>query len=145
MVRMDLSGFTPKNTGCVRADPARPSVPLERLVLIADGRTDRVALEEVLQGAWARLPSSSPNAHVSGTALTVLVCAGRAVDDARARVAVVLRAGVRQKEEAAQVRHMNAAGTPPARASRPASTRWPPIVCASASVRCRRGPVIRIF
>jgi hypothetical protein len=75
---------------------ARPSRASGTLVLIADGRTDRVALEEVLQGAWARLPSSSPNAHESGAVLTVLVCAGRAVDDARALVAVVLRAGMRQ-------------------------------------------------
>ena len=102
VVPMDLSGFTPKNTGCVfELTQLAHLVPLERLVLIADGSTDRVALEEVLHGAWARLPSSSPNAHVSGTALTVLVCAGRAVDDERALVAVVLHAGVRQKEEAA--------------------------------------------
>jgi hypothetical protein len=98
VVLMDLSSFTPQNTGCVfELTQLARLVPLERLVLIADGRTDRVALEEVLQGAWARLPSGSPNAHQSGAALTVLVCAGRAVDDARALVAVVLRAGMRQE------------------------------------------------
>ena len=96
VVLMDLSGFTSKNTGCVfELTQVVHLVPLERIVLITDGRTDRAALENVVHAAWAQLPASSPNANAPGTALTVLGLAGPAADDARALVTVVLRAGIR--------------------------------------------------
>jgi hypothetical protein len=103
VVLMDLSAFTPRNRGCAfELTQLVHLVPLQRLVLIADGRTDRVALEDVLHAAWARLPSSSPNAHVSGAALTVLVFTGRAARDAKTLASVVFRAGVRLTPEVAQ-------------------------------------------
>jgi hypothetical protein len=53
----DLCGFTPKNTSCViDLTQLAHLVPLECFVLVADGRTDRVALDDVLRrpGCGAR-------------------------------------------------------------------------------------------
>lgn len=46
-------------------------MPVERIVLIVDGRTDQPFLSRVLDVAWEQLPANSPNRFASGATLRV--------------------------------------------------------------------------
>jgi len=64
-VVVDLSGMMPANAG-VRYELQRviDRVPIERIVFLADERSDRDYLHTEIQGAWSNMASGSPN---SGT------------------------------------------------------------------------------
>jgi hypothetical protein len=61
-VLMDLRGFTRTNQGCIyELEQLLAGVPLDRLLLVVDGSTDRSFLEQTLADLWTRIPASSPN------------------------------------------------------------------------------------
>ena len=62
LVVLDLSGFTPDNLG-VRYELQRviDKVPIERVVLLADRRSDRNFLRAQVHHAWEQMAAGSPN------------------------------------------------------------------------------------
>ncbi|HUL63329.1 MAG TPA: hypothetical protein VLW55_01825 [Burkholderiaceae bacterium] len=61
-VLMDLRGFTRTNQGCIyELEQLLAAVPLDRLLLVVDGSTDRSFLEQTLADLWTRIPVRSPN------------------------------------------------------------------------------------
>jgi hypothetical protein len=62
VVLMDLRGFSSAHRGCtLEIAMLVNSVPVNRLVFVADTSTNREYLTETLQRAWSALPSTSPN------------------------------------------------------------------------------------
>jgi hypothetical protein len=62
LVVLDLSGFMPDNLG-VRYELQRviDKVPIERVILLADRRSDRNFLRGQIQHAWEQMAAGSPN------------------------------------------------------------------------------------
>jgi hypothetical protein len=70
VVLMDLRSFARNNAGCVfEINELLNSVPLQRLVFVVDGTTDKGFLEQTLEESYHELQSNSPNRGVSLTAL----------------------------------------------------------------------------
>jgi len=73
VVLLDLRAFTRANVGCqFELMHLIWYVALSRVVVLADGTTDAVALNEVAEAAWSRLPSDSPNTGSPAPQLLVL-------------------------------------------------------------------------
>jgi hypothetical protein len=61
-VLMDLRRFSPKSSGCIHELCELMNVlPFERVVLIADDRSDWACLRASLRGAWQHCAATSPN------------------------------------------------------------------------------------
>ncbi|HSB80346.1 MAG TPA: hypothetical protein VLM91_16315 [Candidatus Methylomirabilis sp.] len=61
-VLMDLRSFSPANQGCrYELEQLLAHVPLDRVVLVVDGSTDRAFLERALRDLWQLVPADSPN------------------------------------------------------------------------------------
>jgi hypothetical protein len=62
-ILMDLRGFSPANHGCIfEIKQLLASVPLSRVVFLADASTDVPFLETTLRHTWQTMPADSPNA-----------------------------------------------------------------------------------
>lgn len=83
-VLLDLRGFTRANAGCVfELETVVRDVPLDRVVVLVDERTDEPALRAVAQAAWNDLGADSANAAANRrTRLLLLRLDGRAALDA---------------------------------------------------------------
>lgn len=63
VVLMDLRGFSTMNSGCIfEIEQLVRSVPLERVMLVINNKTDCELLRQVVEETWFGLPLSSPNA-----------------------------------------------------------------------------------
>jgi hypothetical protein len=83
VVLMDLRGLRRANAGALfELALIIDRVPLDRIVLLVDRRSDEAALSETAQGAWARLAEDSPNAGRSAARLSLLRCSGSRADEA---------------------------------------------------------------
>ena len=77
VVLIDLRRLRAANTGALfEVSLAVQRVPLDRIVLLVDGRTDERAVTEAIEQAWHRLPSGSPNVTVGKPQVRWLVCNG---------------------------------------------------------------------
>jgi hypothetical protein len=66
VVLMDLRGFSPRHAGCIHEIHELVNMmPLQRVLLVVDERTDVPFLEQTLADAWSRLRSDSPNRTLS--------------------------------------------------------------------------------
>jgi hypothetical protein len=62
VVLMDLRSFSPSNQGCrYELEQLLAHVPLDRVVLVVDGSTERAFLERMLRDLWQQVPADSPN------------------------------------------------------------------------------------
>lgn len=78
VVLMDLRGFGPANMGCIyEINELLAAVPLKRLVLIVDRRTDADFLRKTLADGWAALPVGSVNRTSASPAVRLFQLAGR--------------------------------------------------------------------
>ena len=92
VVLMDLRGFTRTNRGCeLELTEVIWSVPLARVLLLTDERTDELDLEQVVNFAWAELPERSPNASGLDAELSRIDLRGRSDDGERALVQALFR------------------------------------------------------
>jgi hypothetical protein len=92
VVLMDLRGFTRTNRGCeLELTEVIWSVPLARVLLLTDERTDELDLEQVVKFAWAELPERSPNASGLDAELHRIDLRGRSDDGDRALVQALFR------------------------------------------------------
>jgi hypothetical protein len=92
-VLMDLRSFTSKNRGCVfELEWVVHHIPLSRVILLTDARTDYPALEEVAQAGWAHLPPDSPNAGLAQPVLTILNASRRTRESRDALFRLLLHA-----------------------------------------------------
>jgi len=108
-VLMDLRGFTRGNRGCVfELSELVRSVPLARVVLLADHTTDLPTVEEVACKAWAQLSAVSTSVQDAPPHLNVLLCAGSRTHDAEALFGLLLEAAV-------DTRHQRPPGISPGR------------------------------
>lgn len=72
VVLMDLRGFSTANAGCTyEIGELLNAVPLDRIVLVVDQRTDEPFLSTVLTAAWERMPMTSPNRFAATPTLRV--------------------------------------------------------------------------
>ena len=72
-VLMDVRGFTAESHGCVfELGHLVETVPLRRIVLLADGGAAPTVLSETLATAWSSVTAASPNHGDPAPALTVL-------------------------------------------------------------------------
>jgi hypothetical protein len=72
-VLMDLRGFSPANRGCVdELSDLVNIVPVNRLVITADGKTDFAFLRDTLFRAWAEMAPDSPNYALRDPTLRIL-------------------------------------------------------------------------
>ncbi len=63
LVALDLSGFRPSNLGTgYELQRVVDRFPIDRLVLLADERSDQPFLEEQIRDAWSTMAAGSPNA-----------------------------------------------------------------------------------
>ncbi len=63
LVALDLSGFLPENLGTsYELQRAVDRFPVERVVFLADPRTNHAFIAEQLQAAWSQMAAGSPNA-----------------------------------------------------------------------------------
>jgi hypothetical protein len=63
LVVMDLRGFTSERRGCIfELSALIDTLPLERVVLLADRTTDMVLLRQTLARLWETMDGASPNA-----------------------------------------------------------------------------------
>lgn len=77
-ILMDLRGFGPANQGCVyEIEQLLSSVPLDRVVLLVDRRTDVPFLERALQQAWRSRPDDSPNALARHQRIRIMAASSR--------------------------------------------------------------------
>lgn len=77
-ILMDLRGFGPANQGCIyEIEQLLSSVPLDRVILLVDGRTNVPFLERVLQDAWRRMSDGSPNARAGHSRIRILQASSR--------------------------------------------------------------------
>ena len=61
-ILMDLRGFSSRHGGCSHELHALiDSVPMERVVLVVDGKTDQVYLRKLIEESWRNSSASSPN------------------------------------------------------------------------------------
>jgi hypothetical protein len=90
VVLIDLRRLRAKNTGALfEVALAIQRVPLDRILLLVDRRTDGQAVVEAVERAWQHLPQDSPNAAVSHPRVRQLLCEGaRATQYRRIREAV---------------------------------------------------------
>jgi hypothetical protein len=89
---MDLRGFTRANRGCeFELTQLIWTVPLARVVLLTDERTDELALEQVVNLAWAALPERSPNASALDAELYRIDLRDGSDDGERALVRALFR------------------------------------------------------
>ncbi|HET7158602.1 MAG TPA: hypothetical protein VFI62_06380, partial [Burkholderiales bacterium] len=80
-VLMDLRSFSSSNQGCIfELQQLLDSVPLSSIVFLIDSHTDRAFLESVLQEAWRRTRSDSPNAGSTQLTARLLRVESRAAD-----------------------------------------------------------------
>ena len=108
-ILMDLRGFTSSNHGCVfELSELVHSVPLARVVLLADHTTDLPTVEEVAFKAWAELSAASSSVDDAPPQLNVLLCARSRTHDAEALFGLLLEAAV-------DTRHQRLAGISPGR------------------------------
>jgi hypothetical protein len=78
VVLMDLRGFSKANLGCVfELTQLVNLVPLKRILLVADGKTDIAALEDTLQRAWRGVDDSAPSAGDENPVLSLWMMTGR--------------------------------------------------------------------
>jgi hypothetical protein len=91
-VLMDLRGFTRRNRGCVfELTELVRTVPLDRVVLLADRTTDLVAVEEIAGAAWRQRAEVDEAAQAT---VTVLRFTGGRRQDADALFGMLLEAAV---------------------------------------------------
>ena len=77
-ILMDLRGFGPANQGCVyEIEQLLSSVPLDRVALLVDRRTDVPFLERALQQAWRSMPDDSPNALAGHQRISIMAASSR--------------------------------------------------------------------
>jgi hypothetical protein len=104
VVLMDLRGFSSVNAGCAyELGELVAAVPLDRIVLVTDTRTDDGFLSQVLSSAWDQLPPTSPNYLSPRPALRVFRETGWFGVDHERLFAVVCD-GVRAGREDAEAR-----------------------------------------
>ena len=73
VVMMDLRSFSRQNDGCVfEIEELLDAMPVQRLVFVVDGTTDKRFLEQTLEETCRRLRRGSPNAGVSASAVQTL-------------------------------------------------------------------------
>jgi hypothetical protein len=82
VVLMDLRGLRRTNAGALfELALVLDRVPLDRIVLLVDGRTDESALNDTANSAWTRLADDSPNQGRLAPRLCLLSCSGSRADD----------------------------------------------------------------
>lgn len=70
---MDLRGFGPRKRGCIfEIEQLVATVPVGRILLLADDSTDADFLEQTLDTAWHAMPADSPNCSTRDQVLRVL-------------------------------------------------------------------------
>lgn len=63
LVVLDLSGFTERNAGTAyEVQRIIDLVPIERVVLLCDPKSDRRFLQTTIESSWSRMSARSPNA-----------------------------------------------------------------------------------
>lgn len=91
-VLMDLRGFTRRNRGCVfELTELVRTVPLDRVVLLADRTTDLAAVEEIAAAAWLQRSAMDDAAQAT---VTVLRFTGSRRRDVDALFGMLLEAAV---------------------------------------------------
>jgi hypothetical protein len=74
LVCLDLSGLTQKNVGTLfELQSVVDSFPIERVVFLADQRSDRRFLTDVIQEIWGEMAEGSPNAFPAPRVALVFV------------------------------------------------------------------------
>ena len=72
VVLMDLRGFGAKNRGCeFELEMLLEEVPVSRIVLLVDRSNELKSLQSVLQAAWSKLSTASPNRALAAPVLPV--------------------------------------------------------------------------
>ena len=72
-VLMDLRGFTAENRGCIaEIEQLVASVPINRIVLLADSSSSISVIEKIVQNAFSTIPDDSPNAGPGTHRLRIL-------------------------------------------------------------------------
>jgi hypothetical protein len=75
VVLLDLRGLSAANAGALfELRLVVQQVPLERVVVLADQRTDEALLARTAQEAWTALPAASPNRDGHDTCLEIVRC-----------------------------------------------------------------------
>jgi hypothetical protein len=88
LVAMDLRGFSPANQGCLfELQSLIDTVPVARVVLLADASTDAPFLRQTLSECWQRMDAASPNRRATDP-LTLLETGGRDVAAVAALLAI---------------------------------------------------------
>jgi hypothetical protein len=79
---MDLRSFSPANQGCLyELQQLLSAVPLEHIVLLVDGQTDRAFLEHTLMRQWSEIPAMSPNRAIARPAVRLFTLPDNVVPD----------------------------------------------------------------
>jgi len=77
VVLVDVRRLQAANTGALfELSLAVRRVPLGRIVILADARTDERAVSQAIEQAWAHLPPDSPNLAIRKPRLRWVSCAG---------------------------------------------------------------------
>ncbi len=72
-VLMDLRGFGAENRGCIaELEQLVASVPVDRIVLLADSSSNTAVIEQTVQNAFRAIPEDSPNAGAGVHRLRIL-------------------------------------------------------------------------
>lgn len=67
LVVLDLSGFTSRNAGTAyELQRVIDLVPIERVILICDPKSDRRFLQSTIESSWSQMSGRSPNASGGG-------------------------------------------------------------------------------
>ena len=100
-VLMDLRSFSPSNQGCIfELRQLLDSVPLDRVALLIDDSTDRVFLETVLQEAWQRVDTASPNRTLAAPQARLLRVSEEKSADIRGALKLLLAGSSIQRQPA---------------------------------------------
>ena len=72
IVLMDFRGFDPSKRGCeYEIGKVLDTVPVHRLILLLDGRTDHQGAFQIFRERWATMASKSPNRNAASPVLKV--------------------------------------------------------------------------
>jgi len=100
-VLMDLRSFSRSNQGCIfELQQLLDSVPLDRVALLIDDSTDRVFLETVLQEAWHRVDTASPNRTLAAPQARLLRVSEEKSADIRGALKLLLAGSSIQRQPA---------------------------------------------
>jgi len=95
-VFMDLREFTSEHRGVIyEIRQLLQYVPLARIVMLVDSRTDRVFLDQAVAAAWRELPSCSPNRAAPDPHLTIMEGSPGRGDSPHALLAAICMAATR--------------------------------------------------